>query len=306
MQIKVKYCLACDSTKVVFAFRGIDRLHNIEGSFDVMKCENCGTFHRAPSLDYADLDKYYPPELYRAYLSATSRISRMISRFGWAKKRRYVERFVAKGRLLDVGCATGGFLDEMRRNGWDVNGVEPNESAAAIARGCGHHIVASTLANAGLPPETRDVITMWHVLEHVRDPIVELREAGRVLRKDGHLVLCVPNTRSFDARLFRHYWAGFDVPRHSYAFSREGLGLLLQKAGFRVVDVRSFCGGFSSLNTSLEFYLNRASRYTAFRKCIAAVTRSLLFRVLSLPLLYLLDITGWGSVSVYTTIKVDT
>ena len=256
MQTDRKNCLVCNSNNTICAFKGKDRLYNMAGVFDVMKCTNCDCFFRLPCLNYEDLKNYYPVDNYKAYLLVKSPLSKTIERLGYIKKRRYISGLMARGKLLDVGCATGSFLEEMRRSGWAVEGIEPSEPVAEIARKRGHRVITGTLENSGFPPENFDVVTMWHVLEHVQNPLKDLLEAKRVLKKGGLLVFCIPNLNSLEVKIFRRLWAGFDIPRHSYVYSRKGLNILFNKTGLEVKQIRFFFGGFDSFNYSLGFFID--------------------------------------------------
>jgi len=162
---------------------------------------------------------------------------------------------VPGGTLLDVGCGSGGYLLAMKNLGWRVIGVEPNERAAAHARAAGLAVLNSTLEAAPIPPRSVDVVTFWHVIEHLPDPLATLRHARTLLRTGGLLLAEVPNIESMQARLFREYWFHLDSPRHVTMYSARTLETLLQTAGFtlvaatRVADAR---GWVASLANTLE------------------------------------------------------
>ena len=136
--------------------------------------------------------------------------------------------------ILDIGCGTGAFLHEMKQNGWIIRGLEPDEKARAIARQK-HQIEAENPEKLfQLPKNSVDVVSMWHVLEHVhelQDYLVKIRE---ILSKNGILVIAVPNYTSFDATYYQEKWAAYDVPRHLYHFSPKAMEILLQKHGFQL------------------------------------------------------------------------
>jgi SAM-dependent methyltransferase len=219
------------------------------------------------------------------------------------KKRRYVERLVHPGRLLDVGCATGDFLVEMNRHGWDTVGIEPNERAAQLAQERGCRVMVGTLEHAQFGADSFDVITMWHVLEHVSDPLEQLAAAKRILKSKGLLIFCVPNLHSLEAKIFGHLWAGFDVPRHAYAFSRKGLKSLFDQTGFTPVETRSFFGGFNSLCFSLQFLLDDKCGNVPLRNVVLNIAQSFFSQCLLLPLLRAVDVLGQGSIITYVLTK---
>jgi len=142
------------------------------------------------------------------------------------------------GRLLDVGCAAGFFVREAQLRGWDASGVEPCTWLADWGR---QHVTsalhAGTLREANIPHASLDVVTMWDVLEHVPDPLSELRECARILKKGGILLINFPDFGSISARLMgRHWW--FLLSNHLYYFTRQSIHAYLQKTGFAVRSFR--------------------------------------------------------------------
>ncbi|OPY57223.1 MAG: hypothetical protein A4E49_00091 [Methanosaeta sp. PtaU1.Bin112] len=144
------------------------------------------------------------------------------------------------GRLLDVGCGNGRFLDQMRQLGWEVTGVEPDGAAVSVAREkLGLQVFEGSLEEARLPGSHFDAITMNHVIEHVPDPIGTLRECHRVLRPGGKLVVSTPNIRSMGFQVFGEYWRGLEVPRHLHLFCPQSLRIAAEHAGLRVMELRT-------------------------------------------------------------------
>jgi SAM-dependent methyltransferase len=146
----------------------------------------------------------------------------------------------ARGRLLDVGCGSGGFLAAMRDLGWEVLGVEPDPEAARIAgERYNLRVFNGTLAQAGLPAGSVDVVTMNHVIEHVHDPIALLGQCRRVLREGGKLVMVTPNAESFGHKLYRQSWLLLDPPRHLNLFSLRTIRTCAEKANLRIEILRT-------------------------------------------------------------------
>lgn len=139
------------------------------------------------------------------------------------------------GRLLDVGCGAGGYLAVMRALGWDVTGVEPDATSRAVAQGEGLRVVPS-LAEAGFEPGSFDVIALNHVIEHLVDPVAELRSLRTLLAPDGLLGLATPNWASLGRRLFGRSWYALEAPRHLVLFDPRTLRATVEAAGFRVVS----------------------------------------------------------------------
>jgi SAM-dependent methyltransferase len=139
---------------------------------------------------------------------------------------------VSPGKLLDVGCGDGRFLNEMRVNGWNCSGVEVDAKAVEQARKkYGLDVRLGFLADAAYPDNTFDAITLRHVIEHIPDPIAMLRECKRILRPRGRIVVVTPNTQSLGHEIFTKDWLGLDQPRHLMIFSPNSISWCAREAG---------------------------------------------------------------------------
>ncbi|MCC7365940.1 MAG: class I SAM-dependent methyltransferase [Dehalococcoidia bacterium] len=163
-----------------------------------------------------------------------------------------------RGRLLDVGCALGFFMDTAHRRGWDVEGVDISQHAVSYAtEQLGLRAKAGLLREAGYAPGSFDVITMWDVIEHVTDPVAELAYARELLSPHGLLVLSTPDIGALVAKATGPRWMGFKLAEeHLYYFSRKTIALALERAGFDVLDERS-----TGKDVSLEFFAKRLRLY---------------------------------------------
>tara|TARA_R110000868_G_scaffold380930_1_gene647251 strand:- start:279 stop:1127 length:849 start_codon:yes stop_codon:yes gene_type:complete len=140
----------------------------------------------------------------------------------------------AKGRILDIGAGTGDFLSIAKQNGWETIGVEPSEKAKSIALKKEVSFIEDT---ATLENQSFDVITMWHVLEHVPDLDFQIKELKRLLKPNGSLIIAVPNFKSFDAKHYGAFWAAYDVPIHFWHFSKKAIKLLFEKENIQLEKV---------------------------------------------------------------------
>ncbi|MCL4458355.1 MAG: class I SAM-dependent methyltransferase [Chloroflexi bacterium] len=258
-------CNLCGSAEREPFCSGRDRLYRLEGDFELVRCPHCHLIYLNPRPCRDEIERYYPPDSYKEYLSDSDRQNwflRLNRCYGMKKRCRAVLKMKREGRLLDVGCATGDFLAAMRRHGgWEVCGVELNAEAAAYARQhFGLPVFAGQLEEAGFPAAHFDVVTLWNVLEHLPDPTGSLKEIERVLKEDGLLLLTIPNLDSVDSRLFGPYWALLEIPRHLYLFPSDALERMLTEAGFKIVKRECFFGGWYSFITSLQFLFEEKTR----------------------------------------------
>ena len=139
-----------------------------------------------------------------------------------------------KGKLLDIGAGTGDFLLTAKENGWITIGIEPSEKAKAIAVKKGVEFLATT---EELESHTFDVISMWHVLEHVPNLENQIKELKRLVRPNGTIIIAVPNFKSYDAKYYGKFWAAFDVPIHFWHFSKTAIKLLFEKEEIKLEKV---------------------------------------------------------------------
>ena len=140
-----------------------------------------------------------------------------------------------RGKILDIGAGTGDFLLECKNQNWDILGIEPNEKAKATAIGKGITF-GETIEQ--LESNSFDVITMWHVLEHVPDVEHQVAELKRLLKPSGTIIIAVPNFKSYDAKYYKTNWAAYDVPRHLWHFSKIAIEKLFEKQNMNLAEVK--------------------------------------------------------------------
>jgi 2-polyprenyl-3-methyl-5-hydroxy-6-metoxy-1,4-benzoquinol methylase len=148
-----------------------------------------------------------------------------------------------RGRLLDIGCGGGVFMERMRSLGWEVEGVDVDAAAVDNARSKGLNIHLGDLQECQFPDGSFDVVTMSHLIEHVEDPQRLLRECHRILKPSGRLVAVTPNAQSWGHRIFRDRWRGLEVPRHLFVFTASTLRHLAESANFKTVTASTTIRG---------------------------------------------------------------
>lgn len=154
------------------------------------------------------------------------------------KKAEPILRYMKSGSILDVGCGDGSLLKFLKELGWETYGIELQGSASRYAREVlGINVFSGRLEEANYPEESFDIITLLHVLEHLPDPSAILRRSHTLLRKNGLLLIEVPNFGSFEAHIFRSKWVGISAPLHLYHFTPSTLQMILRRCGYIPVEV---------------------------------------------------------------------
>ena len=221
-----KKCPWCDSEKTQMHLWVKDYFLTGE-AFEIHECLKCGLLFTEPRPDSNHIGKYYQSEEYYSHQENKSgfipKIYESVKKVNLKHKRKLASKGMKVGTMLEIGCGAGDFLHEMEQKGWNCTGIEPSKEAKAIAQ---NRVKANILKPedlATLKDESFDLITMWHVLEHVDNLKDEVRHLQRLLKKGGRLVLALPNFKSTDAEYYREYWAAYDVPRHLNHFCRESI-----------------------------------------------------------------------------------
>lgn len=207
-------------------------------SFKIVKCANCDFAFTNPIPAINEIGKYYESDEYISH----SNTSRGLVNFLYQKIRNYtLDKKVSllislsKGKtLLDIGCGTGEFLSRAEDNGFQVQGIEPSSQARKQAINNFRLIVNEEDHLALIEDQSIDFITMWHVLEHVYNLNERILELKRLIKKDGHIIIAVPNMNSYDAQKYKEHWAAYDVPRHLYHFTEKDIKALVNKHGLEV------------------------------------------------------------------------
>ena len=189
-----------------------------------------------PSLE--KLPSYYESEDYISHTdgkrSVFEKLYQLIKGIALKNKLKLINTQSQKGKLLDIGAGTGDFLVVAKKDGWETIGVEPSEKAKAIAISKGVDFVEKL---SDIESNTFDVITMWHVLEHVPNLDDYLVELKRLLKPSGTIIIAVPNFKSFDANYYGKFWAAYDVPRHIWHFSKTAIDKLFSEKEMKLTQV---------------------------------------------------------------------
>lgn len=247
METQSTNCLICGSDKKEEVARAKDYDAGYDIEWRVVKCLNCGFVFTDPRPSMACMLKYFYPEDYVCYqMDNLPLLSYASTQIQWGKGMQMLleetENLLEnpkQGRVLDVGCAHGQILEYFRkRTSWELVGVEPVAEVAEQAKRVGAEIHVSTLEEAALPENSFDVVLMSHVLEHVDNPDVTVREVYRILKPGGHLLAFMPDHDGEDRKRFGNLWWGYHLPRHLYHFDTISISQLLEQRGF---EIRNIC-----------------------------------------------------------------
>lgn len=203
----------------------------------VLYCNNCGIGITLPQPDDLLLHELYSTQYYRN--GEGTRFVRPIEwLIQWMRRWRVhrLTRHVTTGRALDIGCGSGRFLRMLQETGWEVAGLELNHDTATSARKL-HGLIVNTALDS-FSEESFELITITHVLEHIRNPRQMLYQCSRLLKQGGVIAVAVPNIQSWQAQFMRSHWFHLDLPRHLWHFSEKWLSKALADLGFEQVTVR--------------------------------------------------------------------
>jgi 2-polyprenyl-3-methyl-5-hydroxy-6-metoxy-1,4-benzoquinol methylase len=208
-------------------------------TFTVNLCADCSLGITTPRPETENLGKYYQSEEYISHSGKSSGFMGPVyttaRRFALRWKARIVKGKSKKGTALDFGCGTGEFLQTLKTRGWKTEGVEPSDLARTKAESLTGQKLYRTLSE--IPTRQFDAITAWHVVEHVPDLTSVIQQLAQLLKKDGTIFIAVPNYESPDADTYNDLWAGYDVPRHLWHFSRKSMKRLLEAHGLSLTQI---------------------------------------------------------------------
>ena len=209
--------------------------------FHICECLNCGLLYTMPRPDKEKIGAYYKSEAYYSHQENKKgfipKVYERVKSINLKHKYRLATNGMQPGKLLDIGCGVGDFLHTAEMHGWECIGVEPSEDAKAIAqkRMKGKIITSEKLES--FSDGAFDVITMWHVLEHVDDLKWQVTQLQRLVKPSGRVVIAVPNYKSYDGQYYKEHWAAYDVPRHLNHFNRITLSKIFKTSGLELVKM---------------------------------------------------------------------
>jgi 2-polyprenyl-3-methyl-5-hydroxy-6-metoxy-1,4-benzoquinol methylase len=246
-------------------------------TFPVFHCNICSARFTQDIPGETEIGAYYQSEDYISHSDTRkgliNKLYHLVRKRTLKGKRKLVEqvRGGVKGSVLDYGCGTGAFIHEMQLAGWKITGLEPDLRARELARKLNGSNIFPPDYIASIPDEQFDIITLWHVLEHVHRLHPTLKHLNRIMKKGGSIFIAVPNYTSEDAITYGPAWAAWDVPRHLYHFSPQSMKKLLTENGFTLTAMHPMW--FDSFYVSMlsEKYLSGKNNHLrAFLKGLSS------------------------------------
>ncbi|APY10984.1 methyltransferase [Seonamhaeicola sp. S2-3] len=212
-------------------------------NFELIQNKEFGFLETHPQPTIEKLPEYYKSEDYISHTDSKrnlfEKIYHLVRRIALNKKLKLINSFKTENKsLLDFGCGTGDFLQTAQKNSWLVTGIEPNEDARNIANKKTNNSVFNSEAFFKLKENTFDVITLWHVLEHLPNLEEHVNILKKLLKPNGVLIIAVPNYKSYDAQFYKQFWAAFDVPRHLWHFNKTSIFKLFSKVSMKVIKTK--------------------------------------------------------------------
>ena len=256
-----KTCPWCDSEKTQIHL-WVKDLFLTNEAFEIHECLKCGLLFTEPRPKSDVIGKYYQSEEYYSHQENKKglipRIYETVKSINLKKKYHMATEGLQPGKMLEIGCGAGDFLKTMEKNGWNCTGIEPSENAKQIARRKVKAEILEPKQINQLEDESFDLITMWHVLEHIDNLKEEIRQLQRLLKKEGRLVLALPNFKSADAQYYREYWAAYDVPRHLNHFCRESINNIFKTSDLKLKKTNKLVWDAFYISYMSEKYKNHS------------------------------------------------
>lgn len=211
-------------------------------NFTIQQCSNCSFVFTNPRPSVDEIAPYYQSDKYVSHagkkegLGIMYKIYDVVRNFSIQSKLNLIKSYNSSGKLMDLGCGLGYFLHSVIQDKtFDAVGVDVSDEAISyVKEKFGYNVINENELDTFLK-ESFDVITQWHVLEHVHFLNERMVQLYNLLKQNGTMFIAVPNSGSWDSKHYKEYWDGFDVPRHLYHFNTKSFNLLMQKHGFKIV-----------------------------------------------------------------------
>ena len=218
--------------------------HSVSGEyFQLIENAEYGFLETTPQPTAEALPDYYKSEDYISHTDSKrnlfENVYHVVRKISLKQKLKFINKCISDEKtLLDVGCGTGDFLQVAKQNKWKVSGIEPNAQARTIANNKTDNSVFEIDQLLKFQPASFNVITLWHVLEHLPNLEEHVQVFKKLLKPNGTLIIAVPNYKSYDAKYYKEFWAAYDVPRHLWHFNKKSISKLVSIVSMEVVKIK--------------------------------------------------------------------
>tara|TARA_B100000902_G_scaffold12252_1_gene14932 strand:- start:66760 stop:67647 length:888 start_codon:yes stop_codon:yes gene_type:complete len=234
-------CDVCNNDKFEIYLKSKDFSVSNE-NFNIVKCNKCNFAFTNPRPNDECLGKYYISDHYISHNNTSKSIFdktyQFVRKYTLKIKYKIINSIKNKGSILDIGCGTGEFLNKFKEKGWKCKGIEPSKIARNIANK-NYKLNIKEENNLNNLTECFDIITMWHVLEHVADLNNTISNLYRIINDNGKIIIAVPNIESFDAKIYGKYWAAYDLPIHLSHFSKKSITKIFENHKFNLIGTKN-------------------------------------------------------------------
>jgi 2-polyprenyl-3-methyl-5-hydroxy-6-metoxy-1,4-benzoquinol methylase len=232
-------CPVCEKSSFSPFLKGEDYFLTNE-EFFIVSCDHCRMKFLNPRPGENEIGRYYESPDYVSHGGEKNTLNflyRQVRKFSLQQKYRLVKKVASGTKLLDIGCGTGEFLHHCKQKGLTVSGIEPGTKPRTFARDKYNLEVSGESVLEEMNQPRFDVITLWHVLEHVHLLRERMKKITEILNPDGTIIIAVPNSDSWDALHYGKFWAAYDLPRHLYHFTGETMKILAEKHKLEIFKV---------------------------------------------------------------------
>ena len=264
--------------------------------FVIWQCTECSLRFTQDVPDENSISSYYKSPDYISHSNTNkgfiNKTYQKVRNYTLEEKAKLIikETHETSGSLLDIGSGTGAFLAVMKKKGWEVKGIEPDEDARRLTKQLYNLDIDNPTVLNSIRGSSFNAITLWHVLEHVHQLHDYIEHLKRILKPQGKFFIAVPNYQSTDSNIYRSYWAAYDVPRHLYHFSPNSIEVLMQKHGLKV-DARKpmWFDSFYISMLSSKYKTGKTNYITAFVNGLRSNVTALLNKERCSSLIYIIS-----------------
>ena len=236
----INNCPICNHEKAKEFIKCVDYTVS-QDTFTIVECESCGFHYTNPIPLESEIGKYYKSESYISHSSTNkgliNKIYQKVRNYTLKQKVKLLEKQSKGKNHLDIGAGTGHFINATTQAGFNSLGLEPDEDARNLAKSSFKVNIQPLEELHKLEDNSRDVITMWHVLEHVYHLQTDLKKITSILKDDGVMIVAVPNMNSYDAKKYKEFWAAYDLPIHLYHFVPNDIRNLFGQFNMEVKEI---------------------------------------------------------------------